>query len=128
MIAKKSQEEMNRSLRDDRRELEQAQNCILRLDEIIRHLYEDNIEGKISDERFVRMSATYKEEQRTLESRVTELKASIASEQEQSANADSFLSIVRKYTDILELAPEIIREFVEKVYVSQAERVNGYKV
>ncbi len=74
------------------------------------------------------MSVSYEEEQHTLESRVTELKALIASEKERSVNVDSFLAIVRKYTDIQELTAEIIREFVEKVYVYQAERVAGYKI
>ena len=59
---------------------------------------------------------------------MAELKALITSEKERSANADSFLAIVRKYTDVQELAAEIIRESVEKVYVYQTERVGGYKV
>ena len=103
MVTKKSQEELSRSLRDSKRELEQAQARIRKLDEIIRRLYEDNIEGKITDERFGRMSASYEEEQHTLKSRMAELKALIASEKERSANVDSFLAIVRKYTDIQEL-------------------------
>lgn len=41
---------------------------------------------------------------------------------------DGFLSIVRKYTDIKELPPELIREFVEKVYVYKTERVDGFKI
>ena len=128
MVTKKSQEELSRSLRDSKRELEQAQARIHKLDEIIQRLYEDNIEGKITDERFSRMSASYEEEQHTLEGRMAKLKALIASEKERSANVDSFLAIVRKYTDIQELTAEIIREFVEKVYVYQTERVGGYKV
>ena len=128
MVARKSQEELNRSLNSSKRELEQSQTRIRKLDEIIRRLYEDNIDGKVSDERFAKMSADYETEQHTLESRVRELKALIAAEQENSANVDSFLAIVRKYTEITELTAEVIREFVEKVYVYQAERVNGYKV
>ncbi len=128
MVTKKSQEELNRSLRDSKRELEQAMSRIHKLDGIIQRLYEDNIEGKVSNERFSRMSASYEEEQHTLESRVAELKALIASEKERSASVDSFLTLVRKYTDIQELTAEVIREFVEKVYVYQTERVGGYKV
>ena len=74
LITKKSQAELDRSLRDGKRELEQAQARIHRLDEIIQRLYEDNVEGKIPDERFVKMSASYEEEQKGLESRVSELK------------------------------------------------------
>lgn len=96
--------------------------------EAIQRLYEDNIEGKISDERFAKMSANYEEEQHTLRNRVNELKRLIDSEKENSINVDRFLSLVRKYTDVKELTAEIIREFVEKIYVHQMERINGQKV
>lgn len=128
LITKKSQAELDRSLRDGKRELEQAQARIQKLDEIIQRLYEDNVEGKISDERFVKMSASYEEEQKGLESRVSELKKLIAAEKENSVNVDRFLSLVRKYTDVKELTAEIIREFVEKIYVHQSERIDGQKV
>lgn len=123
-----AQSELDRSLRDGKRELEQAQNRIRKLDEIIQRLYEDNIEGKISDERFAKMSANYEEEQRTLSDRVKELKRLIDSEKESSINVDRFLNLVRKYTDVKELTAEIIREFVEKIYVHQMERIGGQKV
>jgi len=128
LVTKKSQAELDKSLRDGKRELEQAQIRIRKLDEIIQRLYEDNIEGKISDERFAKMSASYEEEQHTLESRVAELKKLIAAEKESSINVDRFLALVRKYTDVKELNAEIIREFVEKIYVHQTERIDGQKV
>lgn len=90
--------------------------------------YEDNLEGKISDERFAKMTANYEAEQHTLEQRVTELRASISAEKETALNADHFLTLVRKYTEIPELTAEIIREFVEKVYVYKAEKVDGHRV
>ena len=128
MVTKKSQSELEKSLRDGKRELEQAQNRIRKLDEFIQRLYEDNVEGKISDERFMKMSANYEEEQRILEKRVTELKKLISDEKESSVNVDRFLTLVRKYTDVRDLNAEIIREFVEKIYVHQTERINGKKV
>ena len=128
MVMKKSQSELEKSLRDGKRELEQAQTRIRKLDEIIQKLYEDNLEGKISDERFMKMSASYEEEQKTLESRASELKKLISDEKESSVNVDRFLALVRKYTDVRELNAEIIREFVEKIYVYQTERINGKKV
>ncbi|WP_235320883.1 DUF4368 domain-containing protein [Anaerovibrio lipolyticus] len=127
LITKKSQSELDRSLRDGKRELEQAQTRIRKLDEIIQRLYEDNVEGKISDERFTKMSASYEEEQKGLESRVAELKKLIAAEKESSVNVDRFLALVRKYTDVKKLTAEIIREFVEKIYVYQSERIDGHK-
>ena len=128
LITQKSQTELDKSLRDGKRELEQAQARIRKLDDIIQRLYEDNLEGKVSDERFARMTANYEEEQKGLESRVAELKKLLATEKDRSVNVDHFLTLVRKYTDVQELTAEIVREFVEKVYVYQAERIDGQKV
>lgn len=128
MITKKSRADVERSLRDGKREMEQSQARIHKLDEIIQRLYEDNIEGKISDERFVKMSENYETEQKTLEARVTELLDQIDSQQESSVNIDRFLALVRKYTDVKELTPEIIREFVERIEIFKPERINGHKV
>ena len=128
MVTKKTRSELDKSMRDSRRESEQAQARIAKLDEIIQRLYEDNIEGKISDERFAKMTANYEAEQQVLEKRVMELKSIMTEEKESALNVDHFLSLVRKYTDIKELTAEIIREFVEKIYVYKAERIDGRRV
>ena len=119
---------LDKSLRDSKRELEQSQSRIAKLDDIIQRLYEDNISGKVSDERFAKMTANYEAEQHTLESRVAELKAAMNAENESSINVDHFLWLVRKYTNIQELTAEMIREFVERIYVYKAERVDGRRV
>lgn len=128
LVTKKCRADVERTLRDSKHELEQAQARINKLDEIIQRLYEDNIEGKISDERFAKMTINYEVEQQTLESRVAELKAAMTKDKANADNADKFLKLVRKHTEIKELTAEILREFVEKVYVYQSERVDGKKV
>jgi site-specific DNA recombinase len=74
------------------------------------------------------MTANYEAEQHTLESRVAELRATMTAENESSLNVDHFLTLVQKYTDIQELTAEMIREFVERIYVYKAERVDGRRV
>ena len=125
LVTRQSEKELSRQLRDSNRELEQAEARIGKLDVIMQRLYEDNVEGKISDERYARMSASYEAEQMQLESRKTELEAFIAAAKEDRLNVDSFLGMVRKYTDITELTGEIIRSFVEKIEVMKPEKVPG---
>ena len=127
MVASKSQAEINKSQRENRRELDQANKRMVKLDTIIQKLYEDNVEGKISDERFMKMSASYEEEQNTLKKRIAELESEIAEDKENSLNVSHFLALVKKYTEVPELTAEIIREFVEKVYVYHPEKINGQK-
>lgn len=128
MVTKKKKAEMNQALRDSRHELEQAQARIHRLDDLIQRLYEDNVDGKISDERFSIMTERYEAEQKELQNRVKELREAISAEQESNDNVDRFLALVRKYMNVQELTAEIIRAFVEKVIVHQAEKIDGHRV
>ena len=125
LVTRQNEKELSRLMRDSNRELAQAKERIGRLDGIMQHLYEDNLDGKISDERFARMSATYEAEQKQLEARVAELESAIAAAREQRLNVDSFLGMVRRFTDITELSAEIIRSFVEKIEVQKPEKVPG---
>jgi predicted RNase H-like nuclease (RuvC/YqgF family) len=128
MITKKSKAETDRGLHEAKRELDQSQTRIRKLDDIIQKLYEDNVDGKISDDRFMKLSESYENEQAELKDRIAELQGFISNEQESAINTDRFIRLVKKYTDVQELNAEIIREFVEKIYIYKAERVGGKKV
>ena len=125
MIVKKSRKAADKALRDAKREMEQAGKRMRKLDLLIQRLYEDNVDGKVSDERFTKLTATYENEQSVLTVRMKDLQAVVAKESETAANVNGFLSIVRKYTDIPELTSEIVREFIEKVYIFHPEVVDG---
>ncbi len=125
MVTQKGEKELNRQLRESSSELARAEDRIRQLDTIISRLYEDNLSGKVSDERFAKMSASYEAEQKSLESRVSELRTFIGETKEQRLNAESFLGMVRKYSEITELTPEIVRAFVERIEVQQPEKVPG---
>ena len=128
LVTQKSKQETERNLRESKKELEAAKARVTKLDGIIQRLYEDNIEGKVSDERFAKLTATYEAEQRQLEYRISELQSFMANAKNESLGVDTFLSMVRRYTDIKELDAEIIRVFVEKILVYKAEKVDGHRV
>jgi len=128
LVTQKSKQETERNLRESKKELEAAKARVTKLDGIIQRLYEDNIEGKVSDERFAKLTATYEAEQRQLEHRIAELQSFMANAKNESLGVDTFLSMVRRYTDIKELDAELIRVFVEKILVYKAEKVDGHRV
>ena len=128
MLIEKSQDELHRITRENQHELEQSELRIARLDNIIQKLYEDNVDGKISDERFVKMTANYEKEQQTLEYRVKELKSVLSEEKKRVKDASQFLAIVRKYTNINDLTAELVREFVEKVYIHEPKIIDGKRI
>jgi len=114
-----SRKESERGLQKARGELAKAKTRISTLDRIISKIYEDNIEGKISDERFATMLASYESEQSDLKTRAVELDRMIGEATEQTENIESFLRLVRSYTEITELSAEVVHEFIKKVLVGE---------
>jgi len=95
------------------------------LDTLFEKLYEDNVAGKINDERFARMSIKYEDEQKELTDKIKALRDAIEKSASQAVTADMFISIVRKYTRAKKLTPRMLNELVHKIEVHQAEKVNG---
>lgn len=91
------------------------------LDTLFEKIYEDQALGRLSEERFQKMSCKYEDEQSELKQRIKHLKTIVAQEKAHEMNADGFLRIVRKYTDITELKPDILNEFIDKVVVHHRE-------
>ena len=102
-----------------RKELEAAEKRIAELSGIFKRLYEDSVSGRISDERFMELSADYEAEQKQLKDRAAELNTELSKAQEASVNAEKFMKIVRRHTSFEELTPTLLREFVEKIVVHE---------
>ena len=117
--------EAKRDLTAKSKEFDESERRIKELDRIIQRVYEDNINGKISDERFKKMTQSYEDEQAELTERVKVLRRELEAAKEQSGGTDKFLRLVRKYTEITELTPEIVRTFIEKIIVHEKEKVDG---
>ena len=105
--------------------LSQYEKRIKDIDNLIQHIYEDNISGKITDERFTTLSLNYEKEQKELKTKVKELANKLNTTKQQELDLTSFVSKVKQYTEISELTPEIINELIDKIYVYQSEKVNG---
>lgn len=97
------------------------------MDKLFTRLYEDNVLGKISDERFTVMSAGYENEQKMLKATVSELRTIITHAEKQASDVTAFLKAVHKYEHITKLTPEVMHELIEKSWcmkqTSQAESV-----
>ena len=91
-------------------------------------IYEDNVSGKISDERFAKMSVKYEAEQKELQARVKELQAELNKDESKAVTSDMFLSSVRKYTRAKKLTPRMLNELIEKIEVYQSEKIDGKTV
>ena len=95
------------------------------LDGLFERIYEDNLSGKLSDERFSRMSRRYEDEQKELTEKIKQLRSEIEKQSSRTMTTDMFISLVRKYTRAKKLTPRMLNELVEKIEVFNAEKVNG---
>lgn len=88
-------------------------------------MYEDNVSGKIDDERFARMSKSYTEEQGEIAAKVKTLRAELEQAEEKVCTSDMFIGAVRKYTRAKKLTPHMLTELIDRIEVHQAEKVDG---
>ena len=127
MVQTAKSKEIRKDLSAKTKECDEAEKRVKALDRIIQSLYEDKVCGNLTDERFVKMSQAYEQEQETLTERIKVLRKELSTAKEDADNVTKFMRLVKRYTEITELTPEVVREFIEKVIVHQAEKVNGKK-
>ncbi|MGF0031541.1 DUF4368 domain-containing protein [Bariatricus sp. SGI.154] len=95
------------------------------LDGLFERIYEDNVSGKLSDDRFAKMSRRYEDEQKELAEKIKKLHSEIEKQSSQAMTTDMFISLVRKYTRARKLTPRMLNELVEKIEVYNAEKIDG---
>ena len=95
------------------------------LDGLFERIYEDNVPGKLSDDRFAKMSRRYEDEQKELSEKIKKLRSEIEKQSSRSMTTDMFIGLVRKYTRARELTPRMLNELVEKIEVFNAEKIDG---
>ena len=98
------------------------------LDILLKKVYEDNALGRLPDKRYEMLSAGYEKEQAELEQSIKACREQLTQYDEDTDRTEKFLALVHKYTDITELTPVIINEFVDKILVHKAEKIDGERV
>ena len=126
-VMDKSMADQKREVAQKRRELTQAERRISDLDVLFQRIYEDNISGKLSDERFSKLSKSYEDEQRTLTEKAKALHAELDKEQAQAVNVAQFIALVKKYSEIDTLIPAIVNEFIERINVHAPDKSSGHR-
>ncbi|MGT2811895.1 recombinase family protein [Streptococcus minor] len=119
-LKKLEQQSQVKFSKDNQRQRQQLQKDELRskeIDTIIQKLYEDNLLGKISDDRFVKLSHSYEDEQKQLQTSILDLTEKLAKQQEDSQNISKFMARISKYTELPELTVEIVNELIDKIVI-----------
>ena len=116
-LEQQSQAQFNKDNKNQRQQLQKDEHRSKEIDTIIQKLYEDNLLGKISDERFVKLSQSYEEEQRQLQTSISDLIEKLAKQQEDNLNISKFMTRILKYTELPELTVEIVNELIDKIVI-----------
>ena len=120
-IGSKQSAELQREIRRQEKELAAMRKRKAELDVIFKKLYEDNVLGSITTEQFQMLSGSYTEEQNRITAGIPQKENEIQRLRETVSGTDSFLDKAKRYTDITELMPELLRLFIEKIVVHEKE-------
>lgn len=107
--------------------IEKSQRRIVKLDKLIERIYEDNVLGKIPDERFSKMMANYDAEQKELIEITSKAEQTLKSAEQDKVDLRIFHETIRKCTDIKELTPEIVNRLIRRIEVHKSAKVDGRK-
>ena len=112
-------------LRVARKRMAQAEKRIGELDRLFLRSYEDNVSGKIDDERFAMMNRNYTEEQKKLKEEVISLQQEIEEQERKAEDLEQFIRMVKRNSELTELTPYALHELVKAVYVEAPDKSNG---
>lgn len=125
VLCAKQKTEVKKELNTKKKLLLKSESRTKELDLLFQRIYEDNVSGKISDERFEMLSVNYENEQAELKSLIENLSAEISETEEQSDKVERFISKVHKYLDLQELTPSVLNDMVKRVYVHAPQVIDG---
>ena len=120
-ISGKQSAEVQRDIRKKTRELDALQKRTRELDAIFKRLYEDSVLGRITAEQFQTLSDSYTGEMAVLKEKIPEQEAAIRALREQVGSTGHFIALARRYTDIQEPTPELLRRFIRKIVVHEKD-------
>lgn len=118
-LEQQSQAQFSKDNKRQRQQLQKDEHRSKEIDNIIQKLYEDNLLGKISNERFVKLSQSYEEEQKQLQASISDLTEKLAKQQEDSLNISKFMARISKYTELPKLTVEIVNELIDKIVIQK---------
>ena len=120
-VCSASGERQKKTIKTIRQRKQRSEKRADELSRLIRKLYEDNVNGKLSDKLFEQMLHDFELELDGLNTSITQDQQELDRISNESVNAEKFIALVKRYTDFSELTPAMINEFVEKILVHQAE-------
>lgn len=113
------------SVKQAERALKKANKRLSELDRLFAKLYEEHVNGDISERNYSSLSASYEAEQTSLENKVSELREIIKTNQENGENAENFVDTIKNYAEITELSQSLLHSLIDKIEIHEPEDIDG---
>ncbi|MBR3860462.1 MAG: recombinase family protein [Oscillospiraceae bacterium] len=126
LIARNSAKGRKQEMKDLNLEIEAGRRRIKELDRLISRIYEDNILGRLSDERYERMSAGYEKEQHDLVSSAAENERRLREMEKERTDLHALLKGLREFTEVHELTPELVNTLIRRIEIHNSDRSTGH--
>lgn len=120
-----SERDQNGEIISFKRNSEKAKKRSSEIDILLQKLYEDKVFGVISEERYIAMSASMKNEQQELKRKIAEYNDFLGSYEKKSQNVSEFIRLVRNYEHIDELTEELVHTLIEKIVIHEREKTDN---
>jgi len=126
-VRKESTLKQDAAVKESKRSLIQAQRRRDEISSLIKKLYESYALEKIPERHFTELLAGYDAEQTSLDNEIKRIQAEIDAYDTATVNVEKFIELVKRHTDFTEFNTGLLNEFIEKVIVHEAVRIDGVR-
>jgi len=107
------------------KQITQGERRITELSVIFKRMYEDHVNSKLTEARFLELSADYEAEQVDLQAKLEQWRTNLEEQEQRTGDVDRFIEKCKKYVGLEELTPTILNDLVHKVYVEAPDKSSG---
>ena len=98
------------------------------IDEMFLSLYTDKAKGILTEQRFMKLTATLEQEQEANQKRLQDLLLMMRHSDEQENEVRTFIKEIRRYAAIEELDEAVLNRLISKILVGEVKKIDGQKV
>jgi hypothetical protein len=115
------------AVKESRKKLTNAKRRREEVSGFIKKLYESYAAEKIPEQHFAELLAEYGAERTALDGEMEKLQAEIDGYNTDTVRADKFIELVKRHTEFTEFSAGLLNEFVEKIIVHEAVKIDGVR-
>lgn len=105
---------------------ESGKKRISDLDKLFSRIYEDNILGKLSDDRYTRMASEYEAEQKELIALVESSEKELEKTNQATVDMKMLSQGLREFTDIKKLTPTVVNKLIQRIEIHKNEKKHSH--